>query len=149
MYISFFKKIFFLCLFLLFCLPVFLYAEEKTNSFQPLSPVWPVSNEKMLSGNIQDTVEILIVILVIIAAVLAVVYFSIASIRYMGTDSVFTKSDSKGNMTRVILGLLIVLSSLLILKTINPKFGELRLFEKEIEEPLYSPLIDTTEHSPI
>jgi hypothetical protein len=55
---------------------------------------------------------------VTIASILAVVMMIVGGIEYMGTDSIFKKSQSKERITYALGGLLIALVSVLILTTI-------------------------------
>ncbi len=52
-------------------------------------------------------------------AVLAVIMIIIAGIQYMGTDSIFNKGEDKSKIQGALFGLLILLGSFIILKTIN------------------------------
>ncbi len=54
-----------------------------------------------------------------LGAVLAVVMIVIAGIQYMGTESVFNKGENKSKITGAIMGVLILLGSVILLKTIN------------------------------
>ncbi len=55
-----------------------------------------------------------------LCAGLAVIMIVIASIQYMGTESVFGKTEAKSQILSAILGLLIALGSYAILNTISP-----------------------------
>ncbi len=52
-------------------------------------------------------------------AVLAVLMIIIAGIQYMATDSVFSKGEDKNKIVKILFGLLILLGSFILLKTIN------------------------------
>lgn len=55
-----------------------------------------------------------------LAGALAVVMIVVASIQYMGDESVFGKTEAKGKIFSAILGLIIALAAYAILNTINP-----------------------------
>lgn len=63
-------------------------------------------------------------IAIILGAVFAVVRITIAGLQYMGSDSFGSKSDAKKAITEVLIGLLILLSTVLILKVL---IGEIDL----------------------
>lgn len=68
-------------------------------------------------------------LLIIIGAMLAVVRFSIGGIMYMTSDIANTRAKAKSQMWACIWGLLLLISSVLILNTINPAITKLTLFE--------------------
>ncbi len=55
-----------------------------------------------------------------LAGALAVVMIVVASIQYMGDESVFGKTEAKGKIFSAILGLIIALAAYAILNTVNP-----------------------------
>ena len=57
-----------------------------------------------------------------IAGILAVVMITIGGVMYMTTEAVGDKSDAKNKINNAIFGLILALSSFLLLKTINPAF---------------------------
>ncbi len=57
-------------------------------------------------------------IAIILGAVFAVVRITLAGIQYMGSDSFSSKSDAKKGISEVLIGLLILLSTVLILRTL-------------------------------
>ena len=61
------------------------------------------------------------------AAFLAVIMIGIGGFEYLGRDSVFGKSEGKSKILSAVLGLLLLLISVLILQTINPKLLNLNL----------------------
>ena len=70
--------------------------------------------------NIGDYFNILFRIAIGICAVLAVVMIVLGGIQYMGDESIFGKTEAKGQITKAILGLLIALGAYALLNTINP-----------------------------
>jgi len=63
-----------------------------------------------------------------VAAVLAVIMLAIGGFKYMTSESVFKIGGAKEQITGAIVGLLIVLASITILYTINPRLVEIRIF---------------------
>lgn len=62
-----------------------------------------------------------------LAGVLAVFMLILAGIQYMGSDSFFSKEESKSSIANALIGLLIALASYLILNTLNPDLVNLKL----------------------
>lgn len=87
--------------------------------YKPLVPL-PGLEEPITSKNIGDYFNIMITIIIGLCAVLAVVMLVIGGVQYMGSESIFGKTDAKGQMTKAILGLLIAIGSYALLNTINP-----------------------------
>jgi hypothetical protein len=69
------------------------------------------------------------VIAIAVSAILAVIMIAIGGFKYMTTDSFFAISGAKEQIANAIIGLLIVLSAVLIMYTINPKIVQLDIFE--------------------
>jgi hypothetical protein len=67
----------------------------------------------------------IIMFFIIIGAMLAVVRFSIGGILYMTSDVVSTRTKAKSQMWACIWGLLLLVSSVLILRTVNPELVKL------------------------
>ena len=65
-------------------------------------------------------INIMFVLLITVSAMLAVIFISIAGIKYMMTDLVGVKESAKGDITSSLAGLLLILASVIILQTINP-----------------------------
>jgi len=57
-----------------------------------------------------------------IAGILAVVMITIGGVMYMTTEAIGGKSDAKNKINNAIFGLILALSSFLLLKIINPTF---------------------------
>ena len=70
----------------------------------------------------------IIMMLIILGAMLAVVRFSIGGIIYMTSDIAGNRSKAKSQMWACIWGLLLLISAVLILKTINPNLIKLTFF---------------------
>lgn len=61
-----------------------------------------------------------------IAVVLSILYIVFGAIQYMTTDAIGQKSEGKQKITSAIIGLILALSSWLILHEINPKLVEIK-----------------------
>jgi hypothetical protein len=70
--------------------------------------------------NIGDYFNKMLEIAIGLCAVLAVIMIVIGGIQYMGDESVFGKTEAKGQIAKAILGLLIALGSFALLNTIDP-----------------------------
>ena len=112
--------------YLLYAFPITLKAAE----FVPLSPSLPLSNSNNWLGNgMEGFLNLLFAISVAVAAVLAVIMLAIGGFKYMTSESVFNIGGAKEQITNAIVGLLIVLASITILYTINPKLVEINIFK--------------------
>ena len=106
---------------LLFAAPVIALAQ-----YVPLSPSLPIIGRDF--GDINSLLNNLLTIAVATAALLAVIMIAIGGFKYMTTDSVFAMSGAKEQIANAVVGLLIVVSAILILWTINPNLVSLNLF---------------------
>lgn len=78
-------------------------------------------------GSFATYVNLLYRIAILIAGVLAVVMITIGGMEYMASDSPFSKGDGKTKITNALIGLLLLVSSYLILNTINPQLLNLNI----------------------
>lgn len=62
-----------------------------------------------------------------IASALAVIYIIIGGIQYLSTDAIEKKSDGKDKINNALFGLILAISSYVLLNTINPKLVNLDL----------------------
>ncbi len=108
--------------------PVFAYAATNIGNFVPLSPSLPIIGNNWAAQGVPNLLNAFLGIAVALAAVLAVVMLAIGGFKYMTTDSVFQMGNAKEQIANAIIGLLIVLASILLLKTINPQLVSLNLF---------------------
>lgn len=86
----------------------------------------PLTNLPGLSDNIEsrtlaDYINVLYRIAIGLGAMIAVIKITYAGILYMGTDSFSSKETAKKEITSSLLGLLLMLSTVLILGLIYPK----------------------------
>lgn len=94
--------------------------------YVPLSPNLPLIGRNF--GDLNSLLNNLLTISVAVAALLAVIMIAIGGFKYMTTDSVFQMSGAKEQIANAVIGLLIVISAILILTTINPNLVSLNLF---------------------
>ena len=67
---------------------------------------------------------------IVIAGFLAVIMIAYGGIRYMSTDAIHGKSEGREIITAALMGLLLILFSYILLKTINPDILKFDLFNK-------------------
>lgn len=92
--------------------------------YEALAPLELSDNQKIrtdLSGFIIDGFRIAVAA----SAALAVIMIIYGGIQYLSTDVVFKKGDARKTIEQALIGLLLVMSSYLILRTINPAFVNL------------------------
>ena len=103
--------------------------QARAYDFVPLSQSLPLIGDKVWTGGVPGLLNGLLGISVALAAILAVIMLAIGGFKYMTTDSMFQMGDAKDQIKNAIVGLLIVLASILMLKTINPDLITLDVFE--------------------
>lgn len=118
-------------LFFIFYFSYFAYAEEYTL----LAPLPLTGGELVTKITPANYVSGFIKLLIGIAAVLAVFMIVWGGFEYVLTEAVASKTDAKDRITKAILGLLLALSSYLILNTINPDLVNFRLDFKSYKAP--------------
>ncbi len=87
-------------------------------NYKLLAPIGKTTEIK--TNDIGKYFDILFNMAIGIAGVLAVVMIVIGGIQWMGSESIFGKTEGKERVTSAILGLLIILGSYALLNTINP-----------------------------
>jgi len=97
----------------------------RPNCYAVLAPLSPdlLEVETGVDGDftLGKYINIIVNIVIGVAGLLAVVMIIFGGVQYMTTDAIAGKSEAKGTITNAILGLLIALSSFVILNTINPQ----------------------------
>jgi len=101
------------------------FAQTDIN-YTPLSRNPPLIGTTVTS--VPDLLNALLGLSVGVAAVLAVIMLAIGGFKYMTTDSMFALGNAKEQIANAIIGLLIVLTAILILRTINPEIVSLNFF---------------------
>lgn len=89
----------------------------------PIGPNNTLQNTVTAGSYIPGIVQMIIGI----AGVLAVVKIIFGGIQYMSTDAIGGKSEGKTHITNALWGLLLIISSYIILYTINPNLVKLKL----------------------
>ena len=132
------KKILFLILFFITLIPALSFGQISTTSrgYIPLEPLpgiseanQPVNFDTFISGLFRFSIGF--------AAALAVVMIIVGGIQYLSTDAWQGKSEGKERIKNALAGLLLAISSWIILNTINPELTSINL-------SLPSPNVDFT-----
>lgn len=89
-----------------------------SNEYNLLAPIGDI--EKVDSMTISDYFSKMLLILIGLCGVLAVIMIVIGGIQWMGSESIFGKTNGKSKISKAILGLIIALGSYALLNTINP-----------------------------
>ena len=88
------------------------------NEYKLLAPIGGF--DKINTNDIGEYFNKIFLIAIGLAGALAVIMIIIAGVQWMGTDSVFGKTEAKKQITNAVLGLLIALGSYALLNTIDP-----------------------------
>ncbi len=123
---------------LIIAVPLDVLAQQPTVlQYQPLVGIPGVSNA---AQNFGDYINQLYFLSISIAALLAVIKIILAGVKWMLTDIVTSKADAKKDIWGALLGLLLIVSTFIILQTINPNLTRLRIFESQpIIRPVAAP----------
>jgi hypothetical protein len=106
------------------------YAYSATTKYTLLEPL---SEEIGQTPNMGEYLKGVFNLSIGLATVLAVLMIVIGGIKYMTAEAFTGKSDAKEMISRSIYGLVLILSSFLILTTINPNLVEFDLNLKKLE----------------
>ena len=101
----------------------------------------PIPGLEVAPKNLGDYINTILKIAIGLCAALAVIMIVIGGITYMGTESIFGKTEAKSQITKAILGLLIALGSYAILNTINPDFLNTNINVKPVSAEISEALI--------
>ncbi len=88
-------------------------------SYQPMVQ-WPGVTQQGQAGTFASYAVAIYSVAIVVAALLAVVRLVIAGVKYMTTDIVSSKGEARNDIIGSLLGLLIIISAVIILNTINP-----------------------------
>lgn len=100
-----------------------LVASAQVGQFVPLVPDFP--QIAVNSYSLPNALNAFYAVAVGVAGLLAVIMVSIGGFKYMMSESVFSKSDAKEQITDALIGLGIVLGAVLLLNVINPELTNL------------------------
>lgn len=95
-------------------------AQVDTSQYVPLTDIQGVSNSGT-QNRVGDYIKVIYGWGLGIVIVLAIATLIISGLKYMTLESITGKSDAKQKIQAAIIGLLLALSSWLILATINPE----------------------------
>lgn len=104
--------------------PAVTHAQDP-NAFVTLVPQLPLLGTQT---SVPELLNALFGITVAVAAMLAVIMFVVGGFQYMASEALNSKGEAKSRMQQAILGLLIVLTAVLVLNTINPDITMLNIF---------------------
>ncbi len=79
------------------------------------------------TGGFSDFVNFIIRLAIAMAGAITVVMIMVYGVQYMGSDTVWKKSDSRSKITTAIAGLILMFCAYLILYTINPDLVKIRI----------------------
>jgi hypothetical protein len=102
------------------------------NSYVPLAPL-PGFTKIDSSFTLSSYIRTLVRVAIGIIGILAVIMIVISGVQYMGSDMFTEKESAKSRLQGAVLGLILAVSSVLILRTINPGLTNIDL-EKNIGE---------------
>ncbi len=121
-----------LMIMLLLTLPsvVFGQGESKLQQYQPLAVGIPgVTDTANAHPTLVQYLNALFSFLIAIAAVLAVLRIVVAGFSYMTTDAWGSKEEALGTIRAVLIGLIVLILSVVILRTINPDLLRLDILQ--------------------
>lgn len=95
-------------------------AAIQVSDYAPLTKIKGVTNSG-LDRNVGDYLQLMFSWGIGIAIILSIITLIVAGLKYMTIESVTGKSNAKEKIQAAIVGLLLALSSWLILNTINPQ----------------------------
>lgn len=123
----FLKKIRFITILLAGILIIFfLFQPVEAQNYKPLVTI-PGVTEAEKPVDLGSYLQGLYQLFYAVAAVTAIVLIIVGGFQYMSTDAIFDKKEGKDRIRRAVLGFLMVLSSWLILYTINPELAKFEI----------------------
>jgi len=143
-------SVFFLCVTLL--IPQLSFAQEE--NYSPLEEIPFLVNDQgkidvTSADSLVNYANTVIQVMIGIAILLAVVMVIVAGVTYMTTGSFTKKGNAKDRISKALIGLLLALSSVVILSSINPSLVEINELEDiEVGETEIDPSISEIEVNP-
>jgi len=105
------------------------YAQTQNSQYVPLEQLPGLSTT--VNGkptiNLAEYLPNLVKLAIGLAAALSVIYIIIGGFKYISTDAIFEKKEGKETITNAVWGLLLAISSVVILNTISPKILNVNL----------------------
>lgn len=117
-----------LALLTLLLAPVIASAIEPSE-YQPLATGIPGVTDKAGTPTLVEYLNAIFTITITIAALIAVVRIVVAGFKYMMTDAWGSKEEAISTIQAVVIGLIVLLLTTVILKTINPDLLNLNIFQ--------------------
>lgn len=102
--------------------------------YTPLAPIDKLKNE---AGNVDigSFLTNIVPLIIGVAGGLAVIMIVVGGIKYMTTDAMMGKKEARGTIQNAFLGLLLAISSYVLLNTVNPALVNLDLRIQAIRPP--------------
>ncbi len=114
-------------------------ANFKPGSYKLINEIGNIKEVQDVSPNgFSDFVNFIIRLAIAMAGAITVVMIMVYGVQYMGSDTVWKKSDSRSKITTAIAGLILMFCAYLILYTINPDLVKIRIGGNKIEENTWS-----------
>jgi len=104
-------------------------ATPSSGGFVPLTNL-PGLPDDTGKRTLADYINVLFRLSIGIGALIAVIKITFAGIKYMGTDSFSSKEEAKKDITGALFGLLIMLSTVVILQLIYPNILNINVLQK-------------------
>lgn len=123
-----FRTLLFFIILLAVTLPSLVVALEPSQ-YQPLATGIPGVTDKAGTPTLVQYLNAIFTLTISIAALIAVVRIVIAGFQYMMTDAWGSKEEATSTIKAVVVGLVVLLLSTLILKTINPDLLNLNILQ--------------------
>jgi membrane-associated protease RseP (regulator of RpoE activity) len=95
--------------------------EAGKKTYVPLEPIPGLTDSKTSEQQLGVYLGTIFNWAIAIAIILSIIFLLLGGIQYMTTDAIGNKEEAKGKINAAIVGLLLALSSFLILETINPQ----------------------------
>ncbi|MBP6879845.1 MAG: hypothetical protein KBF62_01335 [Candidatus Pacebacteria bacterium] len=101
---------------------------ETDGSYCLLEPIPEFGNKITPETGFGEYVNTLIRLILGVVGVIVVITFVYGGIMWMGTDSIFKKTDAKQRMEDAALGTLLLIGAYIILNTINPNLVDIKIY---------------------
>jgi hypothetical protein len=105
---------------------------DQLGTYQPLVPI-DGSIDTATANNLPKYLEAIFKLAIGLAALFAVIMITVGGIQYMTSESIGGKEDGKERIENAVIGLLLAISSWLILYTVNPKTIEFNFNPSRID----------------
>lgn len=108
--------------------PIVVFAQAPAQTYELLEPLPNLTDGKLTpqnTVNIQTYLSYMFNLLIAVGGAAAVFMIVLGGFQYMTSDVPGVKTDGMSHVRNALVGLLLILTSWLILRTINPKFVEI------------------------